>query len=148
MKKKYKVHESHFSIFMYVYIPLRSVFGSASTGHNRQVSLYLCPAFIFLEPCLITCGTISTSFSPHSQVTSALCSVLPALRPMLPAPASHCAILAPAPHHATSTSVLRPATLALGPHLATPCFGPMSRALHLHLQSQLWSWIHILCPQP
>ena len=38
MKKKYKVHESHFSVFMYVYISPRSVFGSASTGHNRQVS--------------------------------------------------------------------------------------------------------------
>ena len=37
MKKKYKVHKSHFSVFMYVYISLRSVFGSASTGHNRQV---------------------------------------------------------------------------------------------------------------
>ena len=40
MKKKYKVHKSHFSVFMYVYISLRSVFGSASTGHNRQVSIH------------------------------------------------------------------------------------------------------------
>ena len=40
MKKKYKVHKSHFSVFMYVYISLRSVFGSASTGHNRQVVQY------------------------------------------------------------------------------------------------------------
>ena len=37
MKKECKVYKSHFSVFMYVYISLRSVFGSASTGHNRQV---------------------------------------------------------------------------------------------------------------
>ena len=46
MKKKYKVHKSHFSVFMYVYISLRSVFGSASTGHNRQVLVSFLPSFL------------------------------------------------------------------------------------------------------
>ena len=60
MKKKYKVHKSHFSVFMYVYISLRSVFGSASTGHNCQVDFTSCsytdsnhgPHYVHIRTCM------------------------------------------------------------------------------------------------